>query len=232
MREDPIGTPETAAPALSAELEALLRAHARERRLSKGDVLFTYGSTPDALFYLQRGRVRVSTTAASGREAVLGIIEAGQWFGEVSLLMDAPRVYDTRAVVDCKLLVVPAATFHALVDEQPKFLREFVRLIGHRYRWALEWIDATILLPFPTRLARRLLDAQQLRAQSVPGNENRESEEDAALRLSQEELSQMLGVSRQSVNRQLKDWEGKGIVRLDYGRVTLLDKETLRQLAG
>jgi len=226
MREDATGSSESAAPALSAELDALLRANARERRLAKGEVLFTYGSAPDALFYLHHGRIRVSTTAASGREAMLGIVEAGQWFGEVSLLMDAPRVYDTRAVVDCELRVVPAATFHALVDEQPKFLREFVRLIGHRYRGALEWIDATVLLPFPTRLARRLLDAQQLHAHAVP------SEADAALRLSQEELSQMLGVSRQSVNRQLKQWEGQGILSLDYGCVTLLDKAALRQLAG
>jgi CRP/FNR family cyclic AMP-dependent transcriptional regulator len=204
----------------------LLRAHAGRRRLAKGDVLFTYGSAPDALFYLERGRIRVSTTAASGREAMLGMIEPGQWFGEVSLLMNAPRVYDTRAVIDSELLVVPATAFHALVDEQPKFLREFVRLIGHRYRWALEWIDATILLPFPMRLARRLLDAQQLHARSVPDDES------AGLRLSQEELSQMLGVSRQSVNRQLKEWEAKGILRLDYGRVTLLDKEALRLLAS
>jgi len=57
-------------------------------------------------------------------------------------------------------------------------------------------------------------------------------DESAGLRLSQEELSQMLGVSRQSVNRQLKEWEAKGILRLDYGRVTLLDKEALRLLAS
>ncbi|WP_454752803.1 Crp/Fnr family transcriptional regulator [Cupriavidus necator] len=210
---------------LSSELEAALRAHAMRRQLAKNEVLFTYGSSPQALFCVERGRMRFSVTAANGREAVLSVLEPGQWFGEVSLFMDAPRVYDARAVVDCEVLMLPAQAFHAIVDHRPAFLMEFTRLICRRYRWALEWIDETILQPLPVRLARRLLGAQHAHALSAPADGN------AALQLSQEDLGHMLGVSRQSINRQLKEWEGQRILRLDYGRVTLLDQDALRRLA-
>ncbi len=228
MRDHSTTRPEGApAELLSPELEALLRAHAIRKRLARGDVLFTYGSSPDALFCVERGQIRFSVTAASGKEAVLSMLESGQWFGEVSLFIDAPRVYDARAMVDSELLMVPATSFHEIVDERPAFLLEFMRLVCRRYRWALEWIDETMLLPLPMRLARRLLAAKHahdLSATGVP-------QEPAALRLSQEDLGQMLGVSRQSVNRQLKEWEAQGMLRLDYGRVTLLDQEALRRLA-
>ncbi|SPA52158.1 Crp/Fnr family transcriptional regulator [Cupriavidus taiwanensis] len=210
---------------LSPELEAALRAHVMRRKLAKHEVLFTYGSSPEALFCVERGRMRFSVTAPNGREAVLSVLEPGQWFGEVSLFMDAPRVYEARAVVDCEVLMVPAQAFHAIVDLRPAFLMEFTRLICRRYRWALEWIDETILQPLPVRLARRLLAAQHAHALSAP------ADRDAALQLSQEDLGHMLGVSRQSINRQLKEWEGQRILRLHYGHVTLLDQDALRRLA-
>lgn len=210
---------------LSPELEKLLRTHAIRRQLAKNEVLFTYGSSPDALFCVDKGLIRVSVTAANGREAVVSVLEPGQWFGEVSLFIDAPRVYDTRAVVDSELFVVAANAFHRIVDGRPEFLLEFIRLICRRYRWALEWIDETILQPLPVRLARRLLAAQHAHVLSAPDDTR------SALRLSQEDLGHMLGVSRQSVNRQLKEWESQKVLRLEYGRVTLLDQDALRRLA-
>ncbi|WP_037024457.1 Crp/Fnr family transcriptional regulator [Cupriavidus sp. GA3-3] len=219
--QDPSPAPEL----LSPELERLLRTHAMRKRLAKGEVLFTYGSSPDALFCVDRGMIRVSVTASNGREAVVSMLEPGQWFGEVSLFIDAPRVYDTRAIVDSELLVVSAQAFHEIVDGRPDFLMEFIRLICRRYRWALEWIDETILQPLPVRLARRLLAAQHAHLLSAPEGSG------SALRLSQEDLGQMLGVSRQSINRQLKEWESQRLLRLDYGRVTVLDQDALRRLA-
>lgn len=73
-------------------------------------MLFTYGPSPEALFCVERGRMRFSVTAADGREAALSVLEPGQRFGEVSLFMDAPRVHDARVVVDCEVLMVPRAS--------------------------------------------------------------------------------------------------------------------------
>ncbi|KJK22534.1 Crp/Fnr family transcriptional regulator [Burkholderiaceae bacterium 16] len=212
----------------SAGLEALLRSHAMRRQLVKGEVLFTYGSNPDALFCVERGAIKVSSTAQNGREAVLSLLEAGQWFGEVSLFIDAHRVYDTRAAEASEVLVIPAATFHALIAREPRLLMEFTQLICRRYRSALEWIDEVILMPFPVRLARRLLAVEHAHALSAQGMQTQGGR--PALKLSQEELSHMLGVSRQSVNRQLKDWEKQGVLRLEYGRLILCDKAALQAI--
>ena len=184
-------------------------------------MLFDCGSPPTAMFYVTRGLIRLSATAETGREAVLGLMEPGYWFGETSLFVNAPRSYDARAVVDSEVLVVPAAHFHAVVDDDPVFLRELLRLICGRYRLALQQINRTILQPFPVRLARRLLweHARRDSGSNTPSPQ--------AMRLSQQDLGHMLGVSRQSVNKQLKLWERQGLVRLDYGCVTVQDSEGL-----
>ncbi|MGT2489925.1 Crp/Fnr family transcriptional regulator [Cupriavidus basilensis] len=81
----------------SAGLEALLRSHAMRRQLAKGEVLFTYGSNPDALFCVERGAIKASSTAQNGREAVLSLLEAGQWFGEgLAVYRCASRVRHPR----------------------------------------------------------------------------------------------------------------------------------------
>ncbi|UUZ69675.1 helix-turn-helix domain-containing protein [Polaromonas sp. P2-4] len=100
---------------------------------------------------------------------------------------------------------------------------EFTRLICSRYKSALQWIDSTTLQPFPVRLAQRLLTAQRVLSSSSAAETN-------VLRLSQEDLGHMLGISRQSVNKQLKAWEARNILRLEYGRITLLDTAALECL--
>lgn len=204
---------------LSPQLERELRGCARPLSLAKSQTLFAHGSAPNALYCVEKGLVRLSVTASNGREAVLSVVEPGRWFGEASLFTDTPHDYNARAVVASDLLRVPAAEFHEIVDPQPAFVLEFARLVSMRYKWALQRIDATTLQPFPLRLAQRLLAAHQL---LPPGAD--------ALRFSQEELSHMLGVSRQSVNRQLKEWETSAFLRLEYGRITLLDSVALERL--
>ncbi|UUZ66163.1 Crp/Fnr family transcriptional regulator (plasmid) [Polaromonas sp. P1-6] len=107
-----------------------------------------------------------------------------------------------RAVVDSELLRVPVAEFHEIVGQRPAFMLEFTRLICSRYKSALQWIDSTTLQPFPVRLAQRLLTAQRVLSSSSAAETN-------VLRLSQEDLGHMLGISRQSVNKQLKAWEAQ-----------------------
>lgn len=209
--------------ALSPQLELLLRGCARPLALAKSETLFAHGSPPNALYCVERGLVRLSVTASNGREAVLSVVEPGRWFGEASLFTDTPHDYNARAVVDSALLRVPAAEFHEIVDPQPTFLLEFARLISMRYKWALQRIDATTLQPFPVRLAQRLMAAQQLLPRSSAQGGD-------VLRFSQEDLSHMLGISRQSVNKQLKEWEASGLLRLEYGRITLLDTAALERL--
>ncbi len=209
---------------LPQEVQRTLLAVAHRRLLAPGESLFLKGSAPDALFGVLSGSLRVSVVAANGREAVIAMLEAEHWFGEVSLLVGQERVYDTYAVEATEMAVVGAADFHRLIVTQPAVHMAFTRLVCLRLRQALSWIDDAILKPLPVRLAHRLLTLDARAGDARRGQ--------SVLGVSQEDLAFMLGVSRQSVNRQLKLWEREAILRLDYRRVVLLDRVQLeRQVA-
>lgn len=211
--------------ALDPELDALLRQHARRQRLAKKELLFARGSAPDAMFCIERGLVRLCVTSASGREAVLGLVTPGHWFGEASVFSGQARAHDAFAVVQSDLLVLPAKTLHRLVDERPDFLLQFLRMMGLRYKSTLDRMDGSVLDPLPVRLARKLLDAHTLE------NPNARPGVRVVLDVSQEGLGHMLGVSRQSVNKVLKQWEGLGVLQVSYRSILLLDLKALKRLA-
>ena len=209
---------------LSQPLDQVLRDAARRRQLNKGETLYTRGSRPDSIFCVERGAVQLSTTSASGREAVLAVVEGGRWFGELTVFIQAPRVHDAKALTDAELLVVSARRLQDIVNKRPEHVLEFLRLVCFRYKWAIERMDATILQPLSVRLAHLLAVTHERAAggHAVPLPE---------LKVSQESLGHMLGASRQSVNRQLKQWELDGLLRVSYGCITLLDLNALQRLA-
>ncbi|MFM9928117.1 Crp/Fnr family transcriptional regulator [Variovorax sp. H27-G14] len=215
---------------LADDVQQRLLAVAHRRTLARGESLFSKGSAPDALFGVVGGSLRVSVVAPGGREAVIAMLEPGHWFGEVSLLVGLERVYDTCAVDTTEMAVVSAADFHRLVAEHPDVHMAFTRLVCMRLRQALAWIDDVILMPLPVRLAHRLLtlDAHG----QAPGNGEDGGGGGTLLGVSQEDLSFMLGVSRQSVNRQLKLWEEDGTLRVRYRSIELLSRTQLEQHAN
>lgn len=206
---------------LDEELDALLRRHARERVLARGEALYGCGSPPDALFCVERGIIRLSVTSHAGREAVLSLVTAGHWFGEASLFTRGPRGNDAIAVVESAVLIVPAATLHDLLDDRPDYLRQFLAIMGQRYKTVISRMDDTVLLPLPARLARLIV--QMVDAGGEAGDR-------LVLHFSQEEAAHMLGASRQSINRVLKRWEAAGIVQLGYRTLALEDLSTMRRL--
>jgi len=209
---------------LPGDVQHLLLQAAHRRQLQRGDSLFLKGSAPDALFGVVSGALRVSVVAPGGREAVIAVLEPGHWFGEVSLFVGRERVYDTCAVEPAEVAVVAAEDFHRLVDTQPAVHMAFTRLVCMRLRQALAWIDDAILQPLPVRLAHRLLTLD-----ARPGAAAADGA--AVLAVSQEDLAFMLGVSRQSVNRQLKLWEDEGVLRVGYRVVELMDRARLEGYA-
>ena len=154
-------------------------------------------------------------------DAVLGLVTAGHWFGEASLFTCEPRGNDAVAAVGSTVLMVPAATLHALIDERSDYLRQFLAMMGQRYKAVLSRMDDTVLLPLPARLARIIVQMID-----VGGNAG----DAPVLRFSQEEAAHMLGASRQSVNRVLKEWEAAGIVRLSYRTLALADLTVILRL--
>lgn len=218
--------PSSALGALSPELDALLKANARRIQLSAKERLFHRGSLPDALYCVASGGIRLCVTGPNGRESLLSLAPPGHWFGEASIFTAEPRIHDAFAIVDTDLLAVSAKTLHALIDHRPDYLLEFLQIIGLRYKATLERIDGNALQPLAARLASILLEFSAAQSSISPPAGK------ILLRISQEDLGQMLGVSRQSINKILKNWEEQGVIEIGYRSLAVLQRSSLELLLG
>lgn len=209
---------------LPAELREALGQAAIVRRLPAGQRLFARGDAPCGLYCVVEGRMRVGAVGASGKEALLALVEAPNWFGEICLFDGQPRTHDAYAEGPTTLLQVPLPALHALLAEKPQYWRDFALLMSHKLRLAFTVLEEQALLPAAQRLARRLL----MLAASYGEAQASQRE----LHLPQEQLAAMLGLSRQTTNHLLKELEARGVLRLSYAGIEILDAHGLRLAAG
>jgi CRP-like cAMP-binding protein len=206
--------------ALPAELQAALLASAQVQQLTAGQVLFRRGDKPSGLYAVVEGGMRIGAVSATGKEALLTLVEPPYWFGEISLFDGQPRTHDAFAEGPSTLLLVPQARLLALLEQQPQHWRDFALLMSQKLRLAFNALEEMSLLPAAPRLARRLL----LIAENYGEGEPRR-----VIHLPQEQLALMLAISRQTTNQILKELEGQGILRLTYGEIEILDLLQLRK---
>ena len=186
-----------------------LLAAARPLGLAAGERLFQRGDAPCGIYAVLSGAIRIGAVSAEGKEALLTLIEAPHWFGEICLFDGQPRTHDAFAEGATRLLRVPQATLLALLERQPGYWREFALLMSHKLRLAFVALEQQSLKGAAPRVAFRLL-------QMAAGY----GEVDGArrvLQLSQEQLALMLSLSRQTTNQILKSLQQEGAVRLGYG---------------
>ena len=187
----------------------------QRREYADGQLIHAKGDWPEGLMGVVSGRVRISSVHADGHEAILTYLEPGHWFGEIAMFDGRARTHDAWAEEKCTLLLLPRAEFNRLLDDRRELYPHFLRLMCQRLRLAFDVIEDTALLPFPARLARRLLQLAEAHGAARRGDRLID------LHLGQEQLAMMLGASRQTVNKCLKEWEGLGWIRIDYGRLAL-----------
>ena len=197
---------------------------ARLERLDDGQRLHAQGDLPDGLYGVSKGNVRISNTGADGREALLTVLAAGSWFGEISLFDGLPRTHDAHAMGATELLFIPRRDFQQLLRRRPELYPHFMRLLCARLRSSFDMLEDSALLPLAARLAKRLL----MHAQHY-GEVGRDNER-LSIRLSQETLGLMLNSSRQSINRLLKQFEQAGWVSIHYGQISILDEDALTRV--
>ena len=169
------------------------------------------------------GLVKMANVSAQGRPMSFTGIGTGGWFGEGSLLKDEPRRYDIVALRDSRIAYMPRATFMALLDESVAFNRFLLNQLNERLGQFIGLVEHDRLLGPDARLARGL--AALFNPQLYPGSRS-------TLPISQEELGQLVGLSRQRVNQSLRVLEQAGLLRVDYGAVTVLDLAGLREYEG
>ncbi|WPN63785.1 MULTISPECIES: Crp/Fnr family transcriptional regulator [unclassified Pseudomonas] len=207
---------------LPAELQNSLLGMARVRRLPPGHRLFQRGDPPCGLYAVLEGAVRVGAVNEQGKEALLSVVEAPHWFGEICLFDGQPRTHDAVVVGQCTLLHVPQAPLLAFLQEQPIYWRHLALLMSHKLRLTFINLEHLSLMPAPARVAHRLLLIAEGYGEIEPARR--------VLQLPQEQLALMLALSRQTTNQILKDLQAQGILHLGYGEIEILDIERLRAL--
>jgi CRP/FNR family cyclic AMP-dependent transcriptional regulator len=208
--------------ALAPAQRHALATQAELLRLRPGEMLFRQGDPPSGFYALVRGTLKASSVREDGKEAILAVLETGTWFGEISLIDDQPRTHDATAVGPVTVLVLPRAAFDSLMQDAA-FARAIAAMLAARVRLLYGMVEDATLRSTRARVARRLL----LLARG-------DAAMDTALRprvpVSQEGLAMMLGITRQTLSRELGKMVKQGLVQLGYGYIEIVSEEGLRQL--
>jgi CRP-like cAMP-binding protein len=193
-------------------------------RYSRGEVIFRESELAERLFLIDSGRVKLSIASPTGHELLIGVLGRGQIFGELEIIDRGPRAMDARAMEDSQVYALNSDVFWTMLENRPALARRLLELMARRLRRADQTSQDLVFFDAPTRLARRLLQLAEEHGESVgPGEESVR----VTLRVTQEELAHMIGVSRESANRLVASFTERGWVDWNDGYPLLLQPEAL-----
>jgi CRP/FNR family cyclic AMP-dependent transcriptional regulator len=208
---------------LAPELRARVEADTVVRPCAEGGLVCRKGEPIEHWIGVVDGLVKMANVSADGKPTSFTGIASGGWFGEGSLLKDEPRRYDIVALRDSQIAYMPRATFMRLLDTSVAFNRFLLVQLNERLGQFIAMVEHDRLLGPDARLARGL--AALFNPHLYPGV-------GPTLPITQEEIGQLVGLSRQRVNQALKRLEAEGLLRIEYGGVTVTDLGGLRRFEG
>ena len=191
---------------------------ARETIVSKGD--------PAGEFYvLLRGRAKVTAQGKEGADTAINVMGPGEVFGEVGILDGQPRSATVTTLEECEMAVVDKRAFDGLLAASPAVAIRLLTVLAGRIRELTTRVEDRAFLDVPARLAKQLL--------WLAGNHGTESNAGVRLelKLSQQELGDFIGATRESVNKNLRDWTRSGFIKNDRDFLDILDLDALRAIA-
>lgn len=190
---------------LDASDQDTLLSLAKTSTIKARQLVCSRGEPGDALYVLITGKLKVTTESGDGRELILAILDAGETFGEMSLLDGKPRCANVVAVHDSELLVIRRRDFLRFLEQHPKEAIELLATLTQRLRDMDDMMGDVRFLDVRRRLARMLHRLVMQHGRTVNGGGAR-----IDLRLSQEDLGNLICATRESVNKHLKAWEDEG----------------------
>jgi CRP-like cAMP-binding protein len=188
-------------------------------KVQPGEYLFRQGDVPNGFFGLKDGRLKASTVREDGKEAILVVIEPGNWFGQTSLAFNMPRMRDIVALAPSQVFAVRPAAFEILM-QGAGFAKAITQLQSIHMNWLYRMVEDATLHSTRARIARRLLLLSY-------GDMSMKHESREEITVSQDTLAMMLGITRQTLALELKAMSAKGAITLRYGRIEILSKEIL-----
>ncbi len=204
----------------SADLKKMLAELASEIALAPGEILFEQGEEGDALYAIISGAVEFSVLALDGRKLTLDMMRPGALFGEITLFEPGGRTATATAVEETLLWRVRHPHVLARIRERPDLAVDMIHLAGQRMRWMGRQLNEQVFLPLPTRLARKV---QHLAPDGATTPYK--------LTLSQAELAEFVGATREAVSKILSSWKREGVIQSTRGGLVVLDWAALSLLA-
>jgi len=207
--------------ALDDASAASLRSSMESVKLHKGAILFSEGDEGDHVYVIVEGKLKLGTSSGDGRENLLSVLGPGEMFGELSLFDPGPRTSTATAVTDVRLLSLGHDQVIPWVTKHPQVALELLGRLAQRLRRTNEVVGDLVFSDVPGRVAKALIDLGERFGQET--DEGLYVNHD----LTQEELAQLVGASRETVNKALADFAGRNWIRLDGRAVLVLDLERL-----
>jgi CRP/FNR family transcriptional regulator, cyclic AMP receptor protein len=192
------------------------------KTVKRGTNIFSKGDPGTSLCGIRKGTVNISVSTVDGKDAVFNVLGKGAIFGEIALLDGKPRTADATAVTDCELFVIERRDFLPLMREEPEIALRIIETLCSKLRRTTEQAEQLMFLDLPSRLAKalmRLVDAD------TAGLRERK------ISITQKDLGNIIGMSRESTNKQLRIWRDKKWVRLERNAVVILATHHLSALA-
>jgi CRP-like cAMP-binding protein len=211
--------------ALDDEAAASLMDSMVEVTLTRGEQLFAEGDRGDRLYVIVEGKIKLGRASGDGRENLLAILGPGEMFGELSLFDPGPRTATAVSVSDSRLIGLGHEALQPWLLRHPEVAQQLLKALAQRLRRTNEALADLVFSDVPGRVAKSLLD--------LAGRFGRTTDEGVLVAhdLTQEELAQLVGASRETVNKALADFATRGWLRLEARSVVLLDVERLRRRA-
>jgi CRP/FNR family transcriptional regulator len=211
--------------ALDDEAASALQSEMSRSHMERGDVLFHEGDRGDTLYVIAEGKIKLGRTSPDGRENLVAILGPGEMFGELSLFDPGPRTMTATAVAETQLLGLGNDSLTGLLTGRPEVAKALLAALAQRLRRTNEHLADLVFTDVPGRVAKALLDLAERFGRPV--------EEGVMVShdLTQEELAQLVGASRETVNKALADFAGRGWLKLEARAVLLLDVDRLRRRA-
>ncbi|HEY1917094.1 MAG TPA: Crp/Fnr family transcriptional regulator [Streptosporangiaceae bacterium] len=202
-----------------------LRSRMSDVKLERGERLFAEGDDGDRLYVVLDGKIKLTRAASDGRENLLSVIGPGEMFGELSLFDPRPRTSSASAVTEARLAALAHGKLLDWLTDHPDSALHMLRALAQRLRRANDVMADLVFTDVPGRVAKQLLDLASRFGEEQPDGLHVNHD------LTQEELAQLVGASRETVNKALADFVARGWIHLSARSVVLLDQERLRKRA-
>jgi CRP/FNR family cyclic AMP-dependent transcriptional regulator len=187
--------------------------------------IFQKGDSGASMMAVVTGRVKICTYSSDGKELVLNIIDRGSLFGEIALLDGQPRSADAVAIEDTELMVLERSRLMPVLTSNPETAARMITVLCQRLRQTSEALEDALLRDAPSRVARGLLRLARTFGKPETGGLRLD------IRLSQQQIGSLIGISRESINKYIVEWSRAGFLAVNAGFITIIDREALESLS-